>query len=417
MKVALINTKQSGGGAAAAACRLHKALRKEGVDATLVVAEGEGGEAVEVVSKTLWGKLLHKLNFIKERFGIWVANGFSRKNLFTVSTADSGTDITKLQAVKEADIIHLHWVNQGMLSLKNIEQLVATGKPVVITPHDMWYATSICHHAGECDKYTTGCNNCPCLEKPSDNDLSAKVWRGKENLYKKGVTFVAISQWLAERLERSALTSGVNYRQICNAIDTNHFYMHGKAESRAMLQIAENEKVLVFGAAKLNDPIKGADMLFSAIEKSGIKEKLMLLLFGSIKNDEGFLGRIPCPYKYIGSVTDKDKLAELYSAADMVVVPSHYETLPFVIAEAMACGTPALAFDSAGQTSLIDHKENGYLAHYPMVEDFAEGIKWLLQNADDQMREKANAKINRIMSPQTVAQQHIELYKSLLQKQ
>ena len=209
MKVALINTKQSGGGAAVAACRLHKALREEGVDATLVVAEGEGGEAVVALSKSLMGKVTHKLNFIRERFNIWVANGFTRKNLFTVSTANSGTDITKLPAVKEADVIHLHWVNQGMLSLKNIEQLVSTGKPVVITPHDMWYATSICHHAGECDKYTTGCNNCICLAKPSDNDLSAKVWKRKQNLYKKGVTFVAISHWLAERLERSALTSGV----------------------------------------------------------------------------------------------------------------------------------------------------------------------------------------------------------------
>lgn len=416
MKVALINTKQSGGGAAVAACRLHKALREEGVDATLVVAEGEGGEAIEVESKSFWGKLLYKFNFIKERFNIWVANGFTRKNLFTVSTADSGTDITKLPAVKEADVIHLHWVNQGMLSLKNIEQLVAIGKPVVITPHDMWYATAICHHAGVCDKYTTGCNNCICLTKPSDNDLSAKVWKRKQNLYKKGVTFVAISHWLAERLERSALTSGVGYRQICNVIDTNYFCIHDKAQSRAKLQISENEKVLVFGAAKLNDPIKGADMLFSAIEKSGIKDDILLLLFGSIKNDEEFLSRIPCRYKYVGSVTEKDKLVQLYSAADMVVVSSHYESLSFVIAEAMACGTPALAFDSAGQTTLIDHKENGYLAHYPSVDDFAEGINWLLQNANEDMRKNANEKINRIMSPKMVAQQHIELYKSLLQK-
>ena len=157
-------------------------------------------------------------------------------------------------------------------------------------------------------------------------------------------------------------------------------------------------------------------MLFSAIEKSGIKDDILLLLFGSIKNDEEFLSRIPCRYKYVGSVTDKDKLVQLYSAADMVVVPSHYETLPFVIAEAMACGTPAIAFDSAGQTTLIDHKDNGYLAHYPSVDDFAEGINWLLQNANEAMRKRANEKITRIMSPKMVAQQHIELYKSLLQK-
>ncbi|MBR5532672.1 MAG: glycosyltransferase [Bacteroidales bacterium] len=416
MKVAIINTKQSGGGAAIAASRLHQALRAEGVDATLVVAEGEGGEATDVLSNTFIGKIKYKLNFIGERFRIWIANRFTRKNLFAISTADSGTDISQHPAVKSADIIHLHWVNQGMLSLKNIEQLVATGKPIVITPHDMWYATSICHHAGQCNKYTTGCSNCPYLAKPSDNDLSAKVWKRKQNLYQKGVTFVVISRWMAERLNRSTLTKGVAYREICNVIDTETFCMQDKSACRKELDIDANEKVLVFGAAKLNDPIKGADMLFSAIEKCGMKDDILLLLFGSIKNDEEFLSRIPCRYKFIGSVTDKSKLVQIYSAADIVVVPSHYESLSLVIAEAMACGTPALAFDSGGQTTLIDHKENGYLAHYPSVDDFAEGINWLLQNADEDMRKSANKKINRIMSPKNVALQHIELYKSLLHK-
>lgn len=416
MKVAIINTKQSGGGAAIAASRLHQALRAEGVDATLVVAEGEGGEATVVLSNTFIGKIKYKLNFIGERFRIWIANRFTRKNLFAISTADSGTDISQHPAVKSADIVHLHWVNQGLLSIKSIERLVATGKPVVITPHDMWYATSICHHAGQCNKYTTGCSNCPYLAKPSDNDLSAKVWKRKQNLYQKGVTFVAISRWMAERLKRSTLTKGVAYREICNVIDTETFCMQDKSACRKELDIDENDKVLVFGAAKLNDPIKGAEMLFSAIENSGIKDDLLLVLFGSIKNDEEFLSRIPCRYKYVGSVTEKEKLVQLYSAADIVVVPSHYESLSLVIAEAMACGTPALAFDSGGQTTLIDHKENGYLAHYPSVDDFAEGINWLLQNADEDMRKSANEKINRIMSPKNVALQHIELYKSLLHK-
>lgn len=416
MKVAIINTKQSGGGAAIAASRLHQALRAEDVDATLVVAEGEGGEATVVLSNTSIGKIKYKLNFIGERFRIWIANRFTRKNLFAISTADSGTDISQHPAVKSADIVHLHWVNQGLLSIKSIERLVATGKPVVITPHDMWYATSICHHAGQCNKYTKGCSNCPYLAKPSDNDLSAKVWKRKQNLYQKGVTFVAISRWMAERLNRSTLTKGVAYREICNVIDTETFCMQDKSACRKELDIDENDKVLVFGAAKLNDPIKGADMLFSAIEKCGIKDDILLLLFGSIKNDEEFLSRIPCRYKYVGSVTEKEKLVQLYSAADIVVVPSHYESLSLVIAEAMACGTPALAFDSGGQTTLIDHKENGYLAHYPSVDDFAEGINWLLQNADEDMRKSANEKINRIMSPKNVALQHIELYKSLLQK-
>ena len=416
MKVALINTMQSGGGAAIAAQRLHKALCEQGVDATLVVAEGEGGECVEVLSKTLWGKIRYKTAFLFERLGIWLTNRFSRKNLFTVSTALFGTDITNLKAVKEADVIHLHWINQGMVSLKGLESLVATGKPIVITPHDMWYATAICHHAGECNRYTKECKNCPYLVTPSDNDLSAKVWKKKQNLYKHNVTFVAISNWMLQRLNRSALTSTNPKEVICNVMDTNTFRPHSKDVSRQRLGILPTEKVLAFGAAKLNDPIKGADMLFKAIEESGEKENLLLLLFGAIKGDEEFLQRIPCRYIYVGEQLDKEQLAQLYSAADVVVVPSYYESLSLVIAEAMACGTPAVSFNNAGQTMLIDHKENGYLAEYPSTQDFANGINWLLQNSDEKMRESAMAKIERIMSPQEVATQHIELYKRLLNK-
>ena len=416
MKVVLINTKQSGGGAAIAASRLHKALRKQGVDATFVVAEGEGGESIEVLSKNLYGKIKYKAAFICERVGIWLTNRFSRKNLFTVSTALFGTDIANLKAVKEADVIHLHWVNQGMVSLKGIESLVATGKPIVITPHDMWYATAICHHAEECNRYTKECKECLQLQFPSKNDLSAKVWKKKATLYKSNVVFVAISNWISQCLKASALTSANEQEVICNVMDTDTFRPHSKAVCRQRFGILSDEKVLAFGAAKLNDPIKGADMLFKAIEQSGQKEKLVLLLFGAIKNDEEFLQRIPCRYIYVGSVTNKEELVQLYSAADVAVVPSHYETLPFAIAEAMACGTPVVSFDSAGQTTLIDHKENGYLAEYPSTQDFANGINWLLQNSDEKMRESAMAKIERIMSPQEVATQHIELYKRLLNK-
>lgn len=416
MKVALINTKQSGGGAAIAASRLHKALLQQGVDATLVVAEGEGGESIDVLSKNLWGKIKYKLSFICERVGIWFSNRLSRKNLFAVSTALFGTDIASLKAVKEADIIHLHWVNQGMLSIKDIECLIATGKPIVITPHDMWYATAICHHAGECNRYSAECRECPQLQYPSKNDLSAKVWKKKANLYKSNVTFVAISNWILQRLNKSALTSANEKKVICNVMDTNIFSPHSKDMCRLRFGILPDEKVLAFGAAKLNDPIKGADMLFKAIEESGQKDKLLLLLFGTIKNDDTFLQRIPCRYIYVGSVANKEMLSQLYSAADMAVVPSHYETLPFSIAEAMACGTPSVSFNNAGQTMLIDHKKNGYLAEYPSTQDFANGINWVLQNTDEKMRYCAREKIESIMSPQKVAIQHIELYKRLLNK-
>lgn len=416
MKVVIVNTKQSGGGAAIATRRLFNALRTQGVEVTFVVAEGEGGQGVVVLSNSITGKIRYKINFLWERLVIWLSNRLSKKNLFTVSIANSGVDITKLPQVAEADIVHLHWINQGMMSLKNISTLVAMGKPVVITPHDMWYTTSICHHAGSCNNFKTECKNCPLLVAPGSDDLSAKVWHSKKELYKQNVTFITISKWISQRLKASALTATSSQVTIPNIIETEIFIPRNREHERTRLGVLPNERLIIFGAAKLNDPIKGADMLFSAIERSGMKESIVLLLFGSIKDDNEFLSRIPCRYIYKGRVTDKEQQAKLYSAADIAAVPSHYETFSLVIAEAMACGTPALAFDSAGQTSLIDHKRDGYLAKYPNIDDLAEGIVWLSQNVTKEMRTKASEKIVKTMSPQVVAQQHISLYKTLLTK-
>ena len=82
-----------------------------------------------------------------------------RCKLFAVDIANTGTDVTSLPEFSQADVIHLHWVNQGMLSLKDIEIILQSGKPVVWTMHDMWPVTGICHHAQDCTRYQTQCHD------------------------------------------------------------------------------------------------------------------------------------------------------------------------------------------------------------------------------------------------------------------
>lgn len=92
-----------------------------------------------------------------------LASPFSRQRLWEVDMATSGTDITRLREFQEADVIHLSWINQGMLSLKNIRKIIRSGKPVVWTMHDLWPATGICHYARGCNRYASACGNCPLL--------------------------------------------------------------------------------------------------------------------------------------------------------------------------------------------------------------------------------------------------------------
>lgn len=414
MKVAIINTKQKSGGAAIAAFSLFKVLQQSGVDVTFVTTEsGDENNGVVLLTNRFWGRIRYKIKFWWERFEIWIANHFSFKGLFAVSTASSGFNLTELPAVRDADIIHLHWINQGLLSIKNMAQLIATKKPIVITTHDMWYSTAICHYAATCNKQAKECKECPQLAASANFDIAQRVWRQKTGLYKENVTFVAISRWTEECLKNSVLTANNRRTIIPNAVDETLFYEQNRMAMRKKLNVKDGDIVVAFGAAKLNNAIKGADLLFEAIARSNIKEHLVLILFGNIKNDENFLQRVPCRYVYLGSIGSKKEQAEIYSAADFTAVPSRYETFSLVTAESMLCGTPVIAFDNSATSENIQHKKNGYVAHFPDIDDLKNGIEWMAQNSNG-MRTQCAEFIRGKVSVQHIAQQHIKLYKSLL---
>ena len=149
MRVLIINTSEKTGGAAIAARRLMEALKNSGVQVQMLVRDRQTDAADVVELPPSW---LNMWRFIWERLVIWKANRFKRHNLFQVDLANTGTDITTLPEFKEADVIHLHWVNQGFLSLKDIRRIIDSGKPIVWTMHDQWPFTGICHYSGECTK-------------------------------------------------------------------------------------------------------------------------------------------------------------------------------------------------------------------------------------------------------------------------
>ena len=138
MRVLIVNTSEKTGGAAVAANRLMEALNNNGVKAKMLVRDKETSDITVVeLPKGIW----QRWNFLWERWCIFCHMHFSRKHLFEVDIANAGTDITRMREFKEADVIHLSWINQGMLSIKDIRKIIDSGKPVVWTMHDFWPAT------------------------------------------------------------------------------------------------------------------------------------------------------------------------------------------------------------------------------------------------------------------------------------
>lgn len=395
VNVLFVNTSEKTGGAAIAAGRLRRALEKEGVQTALAVRSG-------------------KMGFYWERASIWFANHLSREGLFSVDIANWGEDITKTRQFQEADIIHLHWVNQGFLSLKGLDKIFRSGKPVVWTMHDMWPVTGICHHARDCERYFTECHDCPQLQTPSSGDLSRGVFCRKREIYPHGrIAFVGCSSWIAGEAEKSALTTGHSITNIPNAIDIDVFRPMDKCVARQRLGLPQKQKLLLFCAQKITNSRKGMQYLVEACRKLS-DEIGIIVLGGQADSVQMIKGKNVYPLKY---VTDVNDVVQIYNATDVFVTPTLEDNLPNTVMEAMACGVPCVGFDIGGVPEMIEHDVTGYVASYKSADDLAQGIsKALATEWHERFSEASREKVVNTYSEHVVAQRYIRLYNSLCQK-
>lgn len=413
MRVLIINTSERTGGAAVAASRLTEALKNNGVRVKMLVRDKQTDQINVVALKRNW---LMVWKFIWERVVIWQANRFRRNNLFAVDIANTGTDITSLPEFIQADVIHLHWINQGMLSLHDLKKIFQSGKSVVWTMHDMWPITGICHHARECKHYESECHNCPFIFKGgSKHDLSYKIFNKKNKLYKIApITFIGCSNWLANKASKSKLTINQSICSIPNPINTNLFKPRNKEESRILCQLPLSKKLILFGSVKITDKRKGIDYFVEAckllaVNHPELKDSLGIVVFGN--GSEILKSLVPFPVYEQNYVTEDHKLVSIYNAVDIYTTPSLEENLPNTVMEAMACGTPCVGFNTGGIPEMIDHLHNGYVAQYESSADFANGIYWTLQESEYQtLSDEAARKVSSKYSERTVARKYIDVY-------
>jgi glycosyltransferase involved in cell wall biosynthesis len=419
MKIAILSTFDTFGGAAIAASRLNKALKKVGLQSFMIVQEKKGDDiSVNSISDNWFQNKLSRIRFALDRLQFTFYEK-SKKVRFAFSQANIGIDLIENRGIKTADIIHLHWVNFGFLSLKSIQRLISTNKPIVWTLHDMWAFTGGCHYSGECENYLNQCGNCTVfLKDPSTNDLSNKVWNQKNDiLLNANITFVTCSGWLLNIAKKSSLIKNKNIITIPNPIDIEAFKPIDKLLSNEKLGLKITKKYILFGAIKINDERKGYEYFNKALmilkEKyCEISESIELLVFGKATASD--FNNLPYKVNLLGQIADQNQIITIYNAATIFVVPSLEDNLPNTIMESMACGTPVVGFETGGIPEMIDHQKTGYLAKYKSAEDLANGIYWTLFDADypllcNNSRKHAIEKY----SFEKVANQYKSLYESL----
>jgi len=410
MKILIVNTSDLEGGAARASYRLHKSLLAIHVDSKMLV-QNKSSDDFTVIAET--SKLQKGFNKLRPTIDSLPIRFFKErtKTLFSPSWFGFSNIVDKINEMNP-DIVHLHWICRGMMTIEDIARIKA---PIVWSLHDMWAFTGGCHYDEECQGYEKECGNCKVLGSDKENDLSKKIFKRKQKAFtqKKDITIVGISNWLNECSKNSTLLKDKNHINLPNPLDTNIFKPFDKEKARELWGLPKDKKLVLFGAmGATSDPRKGFYELMESLEKIE-DSNVELVIFGSERcedtKDLGF------NVYYLGQLYDDVSLVTLYNSVDVMIVPSLQENLSNAIMESLACGVPVVGFDIGGNADMIDHERNGYLAKPFSTIDLAFGIEWVLNNYNYKILcQNARNKVLNNFDSVVLAEKYIELYKSIV---
>jgi len=414
MNILQINTAADSGGAAIAMTRLHRALIDQGHRSRIVARLRKTPQPdVLTISEAVGAgnSAVHRfLNNVRMQLDAW----------FVLPRLYGSTERLLHSALfEQADVIQLHNLHSWYFNYELLPQIAAR-KPVVWTLHDMWALTGHCAYSYDCDRWQTGCFDCPLLRgrgrrlvepRPTLIDRTARQWQKKRELYRDSqLHIVAPSEWMADQARASVLDDALSIECIPNGIDLAVFSPRDQADARQALGIRKEAKVILFVAAKVSQRRKGLAYLYEALHSLRETEDVILVTVGSAGANqpqlEGFA------QVHLGQVVDESRLSLAYSAADLYVLPTLADNQPLTVLESLASGTPVVAFDVDGIPEMIAHLDTGYLARYKDSSDLAAGMRAILgDNAlSARMRDRCRETAVKRYDLQRQARRYVELY-------
>jgi glycosyltransferase involved in cell wall biosynthesis len=418
LKVVHLNTYDGNGGAGRACTRLNRALLAKDIDSKIIVHYKFGKEpAIESFNSNLVQKAYTAATIVAERL---LAKRYLKPLRTPFSFTWFGRSVIHHPDVKNADIIHLHWVNHSFLNPKHLEEIARLDKPVVWTFHDSNAFTGGCHVRYDCDHFEKECGDCPLLINAGPDDISHRAWLQKQAAY--GVLdfiVIAPSSWMLASVNRAGLMKAKNARQIPNTLETDIFKPLDKASAKKLAGLPTDKFIFLSGfMPSRKDLHKGTSYLLEAMallkERAGIDaNQIELVVFGNRNTED--VPEFSFKTSFLGTINDDEKLATCYAAADAFLTTSIEDNLPYTVMEALACGTPVIAFTTGGIPDMVQHKYNGYLATYRSSESFADGMEWIIKhpNSND-LQQQARQSVLNNFSEEIIAEKHSQLYNQLV---
>ena len=398
LKISVINTQDLSGGAANIAYQLSKEIGKELPLKLYVFSKFRVDDWIQKIpeySSSLFYELLKKHALAK---GYIEFTGMHSITLF------------QHLFFKDSSIVHIHNLHGEFLSPMLFEKLFKH-KKVIWTLHDESFNTGHCSCTLGCEKWKTGCGECPDLSiYPSVNfDNTKELLRlKKEILHKLNPIIVSPSYWLAQRV-RIAYPTISSIKVIPNGVDLSIFKLANKLDLRNKFNLKSDAKIVLFVAEfSTKNPFKGGEIIRDLLGDNTLKD----ITFITVGGVQPTLCQNHLVFPYIESQTE---LAELYAMCDLMVYPTKADNLPLVVLESMACGTPVIASKIGGIPEIIKNNSLGYLVEdFNTYESFKANIEIhfnLASPAHSEMQKNCRMHIEQFFSKDQMVSNYLELYK------
>ena len=379
---------------------LHKSLNELGLDSKILNDSSknisEQNQKIILPNKNISSKVINKIYIYIEKIlkSIFLP---SPRSTFTIGLF--GFNITKFKEFKDADIVHIHWLNQGFINLKSISKI---NKPIVWTMRDMWPFTGGSHYSMDFVNYEKGF-------------ISKIIQNYKKKIYKNNIQFIAISNWLRDEAKKSVVLKDHNIQTIYNNIDFRNIEKISRGEAKSILKIITKKKIILYGAVNPQNNRKGWNIFLETIKKLD-KSKYFLLIFGNFWS-QNRLDKIGIEYKSVGFIKEKKILNAAYHCSDIFVFSSIQDAFGKTWAEAIACDLPVVCFSKTPAAEILEHKINSYIVNEINSDSLKDGIEWISSKIDEGKFSK-NFKKDKVyeFDQINIAKRYIQLYESLLNK-
>ena len=331
------------------------------------------------------------------------------------SPARFGTLSAREINASDADVVNLHWVTDGFLSVDEIGRIT---KPVVWSLYDMWPFAGTEHYGADTPdaRWRTGYTK---ANRPADEsglDLDRITWEAKRRSWVRPMHVVPASTWLADSVRASALMGSWPIHRVPHVVDSAAFSPMPSAEARARLGLPTDIPLVLFlASAGIHDARKGFDLLEQALPAVRHEHPdVAVVVVGPV--EPSYTSPSSTPLLWHGPVQGHEALRLLYCAADVTAVPSREDNMPLTAMEATTCGRPVVGFDIGGLPDIVRHQQTGYLAAPFDTDQLAEGLAQALSDSlhaqawSHQARDHAVA----TWSAGAVVPQYLDIYRQAL---